>query len=92
VYLMEAIRWIPNHRIKTTCFEDFREFRLPVKDVDTLGFFFIHEIHLFAVIEIRADERIAAFDVAAQIGERPFVKELALLVERLSGFVFQHFE
>ena len=57
------------------------ELSLPVEHIDALCFFCVQQVHLFVIVEIRSDERIAAFDVAAQIGERPFVKEFALMVE-----------
>jgi hypothetical protein len=50
------------------------------------------EFHLGLVVEIGADEGVAAFDVVAEIGEGAFGKGAEEELERLLGFAFENFE
>ena len=43
-------------------------------------------------VEIRADEGVAAFDVAVQIGQHAGVQKFLFAGNRLLGFAFKHFE
>ena len=63
---------------------------MPVKRVDALRGLGV-QVEL-AVIKIRADERVAALNVAVQIGQHALMEQLHLAVQRLAGFAFQHFE
>jgi hypothetical protein len=43
------------------------------------------------VEEVWADERVAAFDVVCEVGQRPFVEESVLIFEGLGVFAFEDF-
>ena len=72
--------------------ENFGKFRLPVEDVDAVAFLVGEQREFGLLVKIRADERVAAFDVVAQIGQRAFRKEPEDGLERLAGLAFQHFQ
>ena len=48
--------------------EDARKLRVPVEDIDAVAFLVLDQRHLFLLIKIRADERVATLDVVAQVG------------------------
>jgi len=63
------IRRIPNHAVEAAAFHDFRKGFLPVEDVDAVLCFLVEEGHLIVLVEVGADERVAALDIAAEVGE-----------------------
>ncbi len=71
-----------------TCGKGF----LPIEGVDAVLLFQIQEAGLLAGIEIRADERVAALDVATEVGEGALLEETELLTDGLLVFAFEHFE
>ena len=57
-----------------------------------VAFFFIAQRHLLLLVIIRADERVAALDVLAQVGQSAFLEHAQDRLEALLRFAFQHFE
>ena len=68
------VRRIPDHRVEPAGLHDPWELGVPVEDVDAVAFVVVEQAHLLAVLEVGADERVAALDVAAQVGQGPLVK------------------
>ena len=67
-------------RISYDCVEaagghDLCEFFLPVEDIDTEPFIFIENAGESAFVKVGADEGIAAFDVASEVGQDPLVEK-----------------
>ena len=62
----------------------------PIERVDALRGLGV-QVEL-AVLEIWADERVAALDVAVEIGQHALVKQLHLTVQRFAGLAFQYFK
>ena len=83
------IRRISDDRIKPARLEDFRKFLLPIEDVDAVAFFVIELGHLLLLIKIGADERVAAFDVVAKIGQGAFLEHAQDGLETLLSFAFE---
>lgn len=52
----------------------------PVKDVDPVAVFVVQEVHLLILVEVRANEGIAAFDVVAEIGEGSLAPDFELAI------------
>lgn len=49
--------------------EDFRELLVPIEGIDPQSFILVRKAQLLIVIEVGADEGVAALDVAAQVGQ-----------------------
>ena len=86
------VRWIPNHGIKSTFFHDFWKFFFPVEGIDAISLLLVKEIQLFALVKIRADQGIAAFDIASQIRQGTFLEQLHLPLKGVLILSFKDFE
>ena len=83
VFLLCARKARPPWRIADNCveavgFHDLEELGVPVEDVDALTLLVIKEAQLLVLVEIWADEGVAAFDVVAKIGKGAFAEELEI--------------
>ena len=89
--LLPHIRRIANHGVKSARRHDLPETRLarPIEWLDPQQVFVIPFPQIFAAEKVAADEGIAPFDVAAQIGQDRFVH-----IGQAGGFVlvFQHLQ
>ena len=65
---------------------------MPVEDVDAVLGFFVKEEHLLLVVEIGADEGIAALDVVLEIGENALAFLDPVELTDLIGLAFDDFE
>ncbi len=85
---------IADHGIEagSLAYENLWKLGLPVKDVDTIPFLLIHQTQILLIVEVRADEGVAAFDVVTQIGQGAFVEHGHLAAQRILRFIFQHLE
>ena len=72
--------------------ENLWELGGPVEDVDAVAFFVIEQGHLLLLVEVGADEGVAAFDVVAQVGQGAFVEQAQDGLQALLGFAFEDFE
>ena len=93
--LLSHIRRIPNHRIKPARLHDRRERGVPVEYVDSQSLLLVVEQIALRrlVVEIGADQRVAALDVASEVGQHAFaVEEPALRVDRFLRLALQHFQ
>ena len=77
--LFEDVVWrVANDYIEPTSRHDGRELCIPVKGIDPLPILFKE-----CVLNVGADQRVAALDVVAQVGQGPLVEEPQLAVQRL---------
>ncbi len=90
--LQEHIRWIADYGIEAAGFHDVGELGVPIKDVNTIAFFFVEEQHFRLLVKIGTDERVAAFDVAAEIGQSALVIETQLRGKGLFRLAFENFQ
>ena len=65
---------------------------MPVEDVDAVAFLVVEQRHLLLLVEVRADEGVAALDVVAEVGQGAFVEQAQDGLEALLGLAFQDFE
>lgn len=86
-----AIWRVADYRVKPARLHDLREFLLPVEDVDAVAFLVVEQAALPPVVEVRADERVAALDVVGEVGQGTLVVQEQLVLERLLRFAFEHF-
>ena len=85
------IRRVADHRVKSALFHDVAKLGLPVKGIDPVHLFLIKQGHLLMVVEVRADQGIAALDVVGQIGQDPLLKKAHLPADALLVLAFQDF-
>ena len=64
--------------VETAGGHDLCEFFLPIEDIDAEPFFFIEDTREPAFVKVWADEGVAAFDVASEVGQDPFMEKDAL--------------
>ena len=72
--------------------EDLRKLLVPVEDIDAVAFVIRQQREFGLPVEIRTDERVAALDIVAQVGQRAFLKHAEHRLKALLRFPFQHFE
>ena len=88
------IGWVADNGVEASCLFDSWEAILtpPVEEVDAVLFFLIDHGHLLLLVEVGANEGVAAFDVVAQVGQGAFVEEAQDGLQALLGFAFEDFE
>src|SRR5439155_24443878 len=72
--------------------EDARKLLVPVEDVDAVPLLVGEQREFGLLIEIRADERIAALDVVTQVRQGAFLKHAQNRLKALLRLAFEHFE
>ena len=86
------IRRISDDAIEAALLEDLGEGGFPVEDIDAEAGVLVEHVELGVVVEVGADEGVAAADVAGEVGEDAlaFGEEVAL--DDLVGLAFEHLE
>ena len=79
-----TIRRVADHRVEAAGHKDSGKFGLPVECVDPPSLLFVQNVNLAGLRRSRADQRVAALDVVAQVGQRPLVKNRNWLAMRLA--------
>ncbi len=77
------VRRVADNDVEPPVRKHLRELGRPVEDVDAQRLLVGQQRHLLPGVKIRPDERIAALDVPAQVGQRPLGEQAKLLVDRL---------
>ena len=89
---VSAPGWVSYDSIEATSLHDRLEAILPapIKNVNPVPLLVIDKQQLLMPIKIRANQRIAALNVVAQVWQGPLVKQSQSISERLFIFAFQN--
>src|SRR5512138_3423118 len=83
------VRRIADDDVKAAGLEHGGECALVVEGVDAVALIFGHLPPSIRPYDLRADERVAALDVVAEVGEGAFVPEGAVGADGFGGFAFE---
>ena len=64
-----AIRRVADDGVEAAAFHDVGELGVPIEGVDAREFIVVEQPGLAVVVEVGADQAVAALDVAAEIGQ-----------------------
>ncbi len=70
----------------------FRELRGPIEHVHPVARFVVQQAQLLSIGKLRPDERVAALDVARQVGQGALLEQAKLAAQRLLVLPFQHLQ
>ena len=87
-----AIGWISNNAVEPSPLHEFGKGHLPVENIDSILCVLVEEEHLFVLIEIWTDERVAALDVSAKIGEDALAFLQPVTLNYLFCLAFEYFQ
>ena len=88
----KQVRRVGDHGVEPAGLEDGRELRLPVEGIDPPALLVIGKPALAAFVVVGPDQRIAALDVAPQVGQRTLVVQPQLVGQRLRRFALQNLQ
>ena len=72
--------------------EHLRELRGPIERIDPVALLVVQQAQLLPIVKFRPDERVAALDVARQVGQGALLEQAELAAQGLLALAFQHLQ
>src|ERR1035437_1033731 len=87
--LLTDVGRVTDDSIETASLENLGKLGVPVENVNAVAFFVVEQGHLLLLIEVRADEGIAALDVIAEVRQGTLVEQTKDGLQALLSLTFQ---